>query len=108
MIKYIQLATKLMALLPYLLVAFIGGILAGTVVKCSSKPDTVPVKIEMYNYEKDLKVIREKRDSTRIHVPTIDDASGYLYDRYDREASANHSGNVSPSDRKGPERVRPY
>lgn len=108
MVKYIQLATKLLVLLPYLLVAFISGIIAGTVVKCSSKPAAIPVKIEMYNYESDLKVIREKRDSMRVHVPTIDDASGYLYDRYDREASANHSGNVSPSDRKRPERVRPY
>lgn len=90
MLNLLQKVNKIISYLPIFIMCIVAGIVSATVVKCTSKPvEPAPVRIELYNYEKRIEEIRDKRDSTYRSIPTHDNASRYLYDRYDREANAN-------------------
>lgn len=83
MIKLITIWAKFKHLVAIFLVSLLGGVSGGLLVKSSIETEQTPVRIELYNYDKDLSKIAMQRDSVRNSIPSRADAWDYIFDRYD-------------------------
>lgn len=92
MLEQLKAAGKVVAalkkVLPYFSGAVLGGFVSGTVVKCASRPEPVPVTIQMPAYEIELKKIDAKLDSiSKRPLHSVDESIRILTERYREEAS---------------------
>ena len=73
---------KILALVPFLIAAMLGGLFSGLLVKGCSKPEPVQVQIDLNPYENELTRIRAQQDSIANVLPSYDDALRELSKRY--------------------------
>jgi len=73
---------KILALVPFLMAATLGGLFSGLLVKGCSKPEPVQVQIDLNPYENELTRIRAQQDSISSVLPTYDESLRELSKRY--------------------------